>query len=89
MPVQDNEKRQMTPSSTLFDKLWKEHCIQSDASGEDLLLTDRILLHERTGAVALEALREKWSSMDGVDDVLKQAARSKDPEIREAAGGSS
>ncbi len=59
MPVQDNEKRHMTPSLTLFDKLWQEHCIQSDASGEDLLLIDRILLHERTGAVALEALREK------------------------------
>lgn len=49
----------MTPSSTLFDKLWREHCILSDRSGEDLLLIDRILLHERTGAVALEALREK------------------------------
>ena len=43
---------------TLFDKLWDLHAIASLGEGTDLLLIDRILLHERTGSVALESLAE-------------------------------
>lgn len=35
---------------------------------------------------ALESLRERWGGVDEVRDVLAQAAESKDPEIRAAAG---
>lgn len=43
---------------TLFEKIWNEHLI-ADVAGGDLLLIDRILLHERTGGVALQSLRER------------------------------
>ncbi len=41
---------------TAFDKLWAAHAISTDADGSTLLLIDRVFLHERTGAVALESL---------------------------------
>ncbi|MDG2532168.1 3-isopropylmalate dehydratase large subunit [Sphingomonas sp. HITSZ_GF] len=44
--------------STLFDKLWDLHAIDDLGDGTGLLLIDRILLHERTGSVALESLRD-------------------------------
>jgi 3-isopropylmalate/(R)-2-methylmalate dehydratase large subunit len=40
---------------TLFDKIWADHLIV-DAAGGALILIDRILLHERTGGVALQSL---------------------------------
>ena len=43
-------------ASTLFDKLWDAHRIRDLDDGTTLLLIDRIFLHERTGAVALESL---------------------------------
>lgn len=43
---------------TLFQKLWDLHAIADLGEGTGLLLIDRILLHERTGSVALESLRE-------------------------------
>ena len=45
-------------SLTLFQKIWDAHRI-AGAAGADLLLIDRILLHERTGGVALQSLRER------------------------------
>lgn len=46
-----NDKR----PRTLVEKLWAEHLIHDD--GEvSLLLIDRIMLHERTGGVALQSL---------------------------------
>jgi 3-isopropylmalate/(R)-2-methylmalate dehydratase large subunit len=39
-----------------FDRVWDLHAIRSLGSGRSLLAIDRIFLHERTGAVALEAL---------------------------------
>lgn len=42
-------------SSTLFDKIWDAHRV-TRTSGADLILIDRILLHERTGGVALKSL---------------------------------
>lgn len=43
---------------TLFDKLWASHRIGSAGDGADLIAIDRILLHERTGGVALKMLAE-------------------------------
>jgi 3-isopropylmalate/(R)-2-methylmalate dehydratase large subunit len=43
-------------ASTLFDKLWDEHVVESFDDGTDLLYIDRIFLHERTGSIALSSL---------------------------------
>lgn len=43
-------------SETLIDKLWKFHKIADAGDGYDLLAIDRLLLHERTGGVALKDL---------------------------------
>lgn len=45
-------------ASTLFDKLWDEHCVESQDDGTDLVYVDRIFLHERTGSIALTSLEE-------------------------------
>jgi len=42
-------------AATLFEKIWIAHRIEEDAAGA-LILIDRILLHERTGGVALQSL---------------------------------
>ncbi|MBY9066915.1 3-isopropylmalate dehydratase large subunit [Hyphomonas sp. WL0036] len=44
--------------ATLFDKLWEMHRIGDAGDGEDLIAIDRLLLHERTGGVALKSLAE-------------------------------
>ncbi len=43
-------------SRTIFEKIWDSHRIASTTGGTDLILVDRILLHERTGGVALKSL---------------------------------
>lgn len=43
---------------TLFNKLWTAHEICKLEDGASLILIDRVFLHERTGAVALESLRD-------------------------------
>jgi 3-isopropylmalate/(R)-2-methylmalate dehydratase large subunit len=43
---------------TLFDRLWDAHLVRDLGGGTELLAIDRILLHERTGGVALKALEE-------------------------------
>jgi 3-isopropylmalate/(R)-2-methylmalate dehydratase large subunit len=43
---------------TIFDKIWESHRIADAPGGADLILIDRILLHERTGGVALKSLLE-------------------------------
>lgn len=43
---------------TLLDKIWDTHRILDLEDGGSLLHVDRIFLHERTGAVALESLRD-------------------------------
>lgn len=42
---------------TLFEKIWDQHAIEN-SGGSSLLSIDRILLHERTGGVALKSLSE-------------------------------
>jgi 3-isopropylmalate/(R)-2-methylmalate dehydratase large subunit len=44
-------------AATLFEKLWREHLVESSADGEDLIYIDRIFLHERTGSIALSSLQ--------------------------------
>lgn len=42
---------------TLFDKLWNRHRVCDAGDGYDLIAIDRMLLHERTGGVALKSLQ--------------------------------
>jgi len=42
---------------TLFDKIWDGHVVADLPGGASLIVVDRVFLHERTGAVALNALR--------------------------------
>jgi 3-isopropylmalate/(R)-2-methylmalate dehydratase large subunit len=49
----------MTPKpQTLFDKLWALHVVKRDGDGVDIVAIDRMVLHERTGGVALKAVAE-------------------------------
>ncbi|MCY3640368.1 MAG: aconitase family protein [Gammaproteobacteria bacterium] len=50
-------------SGTLFDKLWDSHCIETDGDGASLLYVDRVVMHERTGAVALDSLARRRRSV--------------------------
>lgn len=43
---------------TLFDKLWEEHCVETQDDGTHLIYIDRILLHERTGSIALSSMED-------------------------------
>ena len=43
---------------TLFEKIWQNHRVCDAGDGADLLAVDRLLLHERTGGVALKSLLE-------------------------------
>lgn len=47
---------------TLFEKIWNEHLI-AEVAGGDLLLVDRVFLHERTGGVALQSLRARGHAL--------------------------
>jgi 3-isopropylmalate/(R)-2-methylmalate dehydratase large subunit len=40
---------------TLFDKLWQSHRVAEAGDGYDLIAVDRLLLHERTGGIALKS----------------------------------
>src|SRR3546814_21107034 len=63
---------------TLFDKIWAMHRVATIDEGTDLILVDRVQLHERTGAVALRSLaaagrgvmapRQAFVTMDHVVD---------------------
>lgn len=65
---------------TLFDKLWDAHCVADLGGGTGLILIDRVMLHERTGGVALESLSaagrtvsapaQTFATMDHVVDTL-------------------
>jgi 3-isopropylmalate/(R)-2-methylmalate dehydratase large subunit len=65
---------------TLAEKLWRAHRVAPLDGGTDLLLIDRILLHERTGGVALQSLADAgrtvmapeqvFATMDHIVDTL-------------------
>lgn len=44
-------------AQTLYDKLWEQHVVRSDADGTALLYIDRHLVHEVTSPQAFEGLR--------------------------------
>ena len=46
-----------------MDKIWASHLIHKFEDGDDLLLIDRIFLHERTGAFALKSIETKKLSV--------------------------
>ncbi len=48
----------MSKPRSLFEKLWDGHIIAGLSSGSALIAIDRIFLHERTGAAALNSLAE-------------------------------
>lgn len=41
---------------TLFAKIWDAHCVATTPGGADLIAIDRVFLHERTGAAALNGM---------------------------------
>lgn len=47
-----------SPGLSLFDKLWRDHLVADLGGDTGLLLIDRVLLHERTGGVALNSLAD-------------------------------
>jgi len=65
---------------TIFEKIWDRHLVTDLDSATGLILIDRILLHERTGSVALESLaaagrpvaapRQAFATMDHIVDTL-------------------
>jgi 3-isopropylmalate/(R)-2-methylmalate dehydratase large subunit len=54
---------------TLFEKLWDTHRVASIADG-GLILIDRVLLHERTGGIALQSLAEAGRTVAAPDQVF-------------------
>lgn len=44
---------------SLIEKLWERHRVADLGDGTDLLYIDRVLLHERTGSMALKGLKEQ------------------------------
>ena len=59
----------MTTPTTLFDKIWQAHAIAPIDDGA-MLLIDRVLLHERTGGVALRSLAEDRRTVAAPDQVF-------------------
>lgn len=43
---------------TLLEKIWADHLVETLPGGAGLLFIDRVLLHERTGGVALKSLKQ-------------------------------
>jgi len=50
-------------AKTLFDKIWEAHRIADLGDGAALIAIDRVLLHERTGGVALQSLESAGYSV--------------------------
>ena len=61
--VGNNGQRDIAGPRTLAGAIWDEHVVARLGSGSDLLSIDRVLLHERTGGVALQSLDEAGRSV--------------------------
>nr|WP_313958568.1 aconitase family protein [Novosphingobium sp. 9] len=67
-------------SRTLAEKIWSAHRVLTLESGAEIVAIDRLLLHERTGGVALKSLeaagrhvsrpRQVFATMDHIVDTL-------------------
>jgi 3-isopropylmalate/(R)-2-methylmalate dehydratase large subunit len=55
---------------TLFEKIWNQHRIADLGDGAELVLIDRILLHERTGGVALQSLAAAGRQVNDPEQVF-------------------
>lgn len=65
---------------TIFEKIWDAHAIAAIDEATSFILIDRVLLHERTGSVALESLAaagrtvnapaQAFATMDHIVDTL-------------------
>ncbi|MBA4353185.1 MAG: 3-isopropylmalate dehydratase [Novosphingobium sp.] len=55
---------------TGFDKIWQDHLVAELGDKTGLVLIDRILLHERTGGVALNSLAAAGRTVDCPDHVF-------------------
>ncbi|MDF7775533.1 3-isopropylmalate dehydratase large subunit [Sphingomonas sp. AOB5] len=66
----DESVRKAQAGLTLFDKLWAGHLVAAIDDATDLILIDRILLHERTGAVALRGLAEAGRAVMAPDQAF-------------------
>ncbi len=70
----------MAVARTIFEKIWDRHLVADLGGGTGLVLIDRVLLHERTGGVALESLAaagrpvnapaQAFATMDHIVDTL-------------------
>jgi 3-isopropylmalate/(R)-2-methylmalate dehydratase large subunit len=49
---------------TLLDKIWETHLVAA-GTGPAWIAIDRVFLHERTGAIALEGLRQRGREIQG------------------------
>lgn len=56
-------------AKTLFEKLWEAHRV-ADLPDGGLILIDRVLLHERTGGIALQSLAEAGRRVAAPDQVF-------------------
>ncbi|TQV81250.1 3-isopropylmalate dehydratase large subunit [Exilibacterium tricleocarpae] len=55
---------------TLFEKIWDDHLIEAAPGDAGLLYIDRVFLHERTGAIALQSLAEEGRSVHCPEQVF-------------------
>ncbi|OCC23567.1 3-isopropylmalate dehydratase [Croceicoccus estronivorus] len=55
---------------TIFEKIWEQHRIEALPGGVDLVLIDRILLHERTGGIALRRLLDRGQPVFAPDQAF-------------------
>jgi 3-isopropylmalate/(R)-2-methylmalate dehydratase large subunit len=55
---------------TLVEKIWAEHRVADLGDGSELLLVDRIFLHERTGSIALKGLEAAGRSVRHPEQVF-------------------
>ncbi|CAN5299249.1 3-isopropylmalate dehydratase large subunit [soil metagenome] len=56
--------------STLIEKIWNRHAVALLPDGSSLLYIDRVLLHERTGSIALKSLAEAGRMVHAPDQAL-------------------
>ncbi|MBC6428157.1 MAG: 3-isopropylmalate dehydratase large subunit [Cellvibrionales bacterium] len=57
-------------AKTLFEKLWQSHLVEQLDGDAALIYIDRILLHERTGSIALKSLAAADRQVRNPDEVF-------------------
>jgi len=79
-PISMASRGASTRRASLFDKIWSDHAIAELDGDATLVAVDRVLLHERTGAIALRELnrsgrevadpRRAFCTMDHIVETL-------------------